>query len=124
MPELISLSLLLTVFKIVGGVGTCTGFIFGVFKVISWIKAKFISIDQNVVDMKNSMDSHITGLREEIKNQTTTLAGELREQRQDFRTFYAPTLLHMLQNNKAQETAPVPVRARKQPIKIVKKKRK
>jgi hypothetical protein len=100
--------------KIAGTGVSALGFIFGVFKVINWVKNKFTSIDANVVELKNSMDTNFNGLREDIKHQTTTLASALSEQRQDFRTFYAPTLLMMQQFQQ-----PAPVRAK--PSKRVKK---
>ncbi len=93
--------------KIAGTGVSALGFVFGVFKVINWIKGKFVSIDNNVVALKQSMDASIGGLREDIKHQTSTLAAALSEQRQDFRTFYAPTLLMMQQMQQ-----PAPLRAK------------
>jgi len=119
MPELISLTLILTIFKVLGGVTTLVSLAYGVFKVITWIKNKFTSIDENVVALKTSMDTHITGLREDIKSQTTTIASALSEQRADFRTFYAPTLL-MLQQQSAQQL--IPVRAKRPARKPARKK--
>jgi len=82
----------------------------GVFKVINWVKTKFISINNNVIDLKTSMDTHIQGLRDDIKHQTATLATALSEQRQDFRTFYAPTLLMMQQSSAPALRAKKPVK--------------
>lgn len=110
MPGFISLALIYTIIKVVGGASTFFGLLFGVFKVISWIKTKFTSIDNNVVELKNSMDTHITGLRDEIKHQTQALTSELKEQRQDFRTFYAPTLLQMMATKTPE---PLPIRAKR-----------
>ena len=90
MPDLISVTLILTILKITGGLTALCTFMFGVFKVINWIKTKLANIDANVVDLKNSMDENIGGLREEIKFQTATLATALSEQRSDFRSYYAP----------------------------------
>lgn len=105
--EPISAVFVLGVLKIVGSVASALGFLFGVFKVINWVKAKFVSIDTNVVELKKSMDTNINGLREDIKHQTATLASALSEQRQDFRTYFAPTLLMMQQLQQ-----PAPLRAK------------
>lgn len=113
--ESVTLAALINVFKISGTAVSIVGSIFGVFKLIGWIKTKFVSIDKNVIELKNIMESNITGLRDDIKAQTNTIANELREQRADFRTFYAPTLLHM-QSQLREATAPqplVPVRAKR-----------
>jgi len=99
--------------KVASGVVSGLGLIFGVFKVITWIKNKFTSIDANVVELKNSMDTHITGLREDVKAQTATIAAALSEQRQDFRTFYAPTLWAMQQT---QQPAPARAKPRKRAV--------
>ena len=103
--------------KILGSVTGILASVFGVFKVINWIKTKFNSIDSNVVELKKSMDTHIGGLREDIKNQTTAITAALSEQRQDFRTFYTPTLLLMQRQASSYEPfETMPVRARK-PVK-------
>ena len=112
MPDPISLATIMFILKILGGVMTFSTVIVGVFKVINWIKTKFISINDNVVELKNSMDTHISGLREDIKLQTSTIATALSEQRQDFRTFYAPSML-MQQMQSFQTQAAVPVRAKR-----------
>ena len=109
MPDFISLTLILTICKILGGVSFISGAIIGVYKVINWVKTKLSSIDLNVVELKQSMDTHITGLRDDVKAQTNALTTELREQRSDFRTFYAPSLLQMMSAN---QPVPVPVRAK------------
>lgn len=101
--EPISVAALLGGIKIVSSIVSALGLVFGVFKVITWIKNKFTSIEANVVDLKSSME----GVREDIKHQTSTLASALSEQRQDFRTFYAPTLLMMQQMQQ-----PAPLRAK------------
>ena len=89
------------------------GLLFGVFKVINWVKSKLTNIDANVIALKNSMDTHITGLRDDIKDQTAAITSALSEQRQDFRTFYAPMSL-LMQNQQNQYQAIV---AAKKPIK-------
>ena len=91
---------------------TFSTLIVGVYKVINWIKSKLTNIDSNVVALKDSMDTHISGLREDIKLQTSTIATALSEQRQDFRTFYAPSML-MQQMQALQAPAAVPVRAKR-----------
>ncbi len=96
------------------------GFAYGVFKVITWVKNKFISINDNVVELKNSMDTHITGLREDIKLQTSTIATALSEQRADFRTFYGPAMMMQFQTQLQQNA--VPVRAKRAVRKPAKKK--
>ena len=110
MEPIITIATLLFLGKIVGAITALSTALFGVFKVINWIKAKFVSIDDNVVKLKDSMDVHITGLRDDIKEQTKTISNALSEQRQDFRMLYAPTLL-MLQQT--QQFGPAPVRAKK-----------
>jgi len=112
--EPISWATLLFAGKILGSLTGVTTALFGVFKVINWIKAKIANIDSNVVELKTSMDAHIGGLRDDIKQQTTTLATALQEQRADFRTFYAPTIMAMQQRYEPWESAPV--RAKK-PVK-------
>ena len=114
MPDPISLATILLILKIAGGITTFSGFVIGVFKVITWIKNKLSNIDSNVVALKNSMDTHIGGLREDIKLQTSTIATALSEQRADFRTFYAPSLLMMQQqSSQFQAAAAMPVRAKR-----------
>lgn len=102
--EAITVASFIGVIKIISGFLSAIGILFGVFKVINWIKSKLTSIDSNVVELKQSMSSHVNGLREDIQEQTKVISSALGEQRQDFRTFYAPTLLMMQQ---AQMTAPV-----------------
>lgn len=126
MPDPISLATILLILKIAGGITTFSGSIIGVFKVITWIKNKLTNIDSNVVALKDSIDTHINGLREDVKSQTSTIATALSEQRADFRTFYAPSLLMMqnLQNaQSAQLPAVSPVRA-KRTVKPAKRKSK
>ena len=116
MPDPISLATILFILKIAGGVMTFATFIIGVFKVITWIKNKLTNIDSNVVALKDSIDTHINGLRDDVKVQTSTLGTALSEQRADFRTFYAPSLLMMQQQNaqfQANTPASVPVRAKR-----------
>jgi hypothetical protein len=115
---MLDLNAIYIILKILGGISTFTGLTFGVFKVITWIKNKFNNIDANVVALKSSMDTHINGLREDIKTQTTTLANALSEQRADFRTFYAPTLL-LLQQHQQALALPTPARAKR----VVRKKK-
>lgn len=117
--EPISAVLILSILKVLGSITSALGVIVGVFKVIGWIKTKLVSIDENVVELKNSINTDINGLREDIKHQTATLASALNEQRQDFRTYFSPTVALMQQ---LQTPAPVRAkpRARKKPIKRVK----
>jgi hypothetical protein len=110
--EAITIAQLVGITKIISFITGFGGLLFGVFKVINWIKSKLTNIDSNVVELKKTFESNMAGLREDIKSQTTTLATALSEQRADFRTFYAPTLL-MMQQQQLQE--PLPVRA-KRPI--------
>src|SRR5208337_2874710 len=115
----ITITALVNGVKILSGIVSALGLIFGVFKLITWIKNKFISIDNNVVELKKSMDTHIGGLRDDIKNQTTVLSTALAEQRSDFRTFYGPSLLYNMQQQTQQA---VPVRAKRAPRKTIRKK--
>ena len=117
MPELVSLTLILTILKITGGLATLCTLMFGVFKIVRWIKHKFTSIDANVIQLKKSMDDHIGGLREDIKIQTATLATALQEQRADFRTFCAPSLL-MMNQQLHPLLAATPVRAKRAAKKV------
>ena len=117
----VTIAALINGIKILSGIVSALGLLYGVFKVINWIKSKLTSIDSNVVELKNSLESHIGGLREDIKTQTTTLASALAEQRQDFRTFYAPTLLYMQQSQNPLQTAPARAK-RAAPKKIIRKK--
>jgi hypothetical protein len=123
MVDPISLTAIILAGKVVGSTLTLLSVIFGAFKAVNWIISKIQDISTNVVELKTSMDSHITGLREDIKNQTTTIASALGEQRQDFRTFFAPTLLmlHRAQESQPFDKVPVEVptlvRAKKNPVK-------
>lgn len=93
--------------KIIGGVISASGLLFGVFRVINWIKNKFINIDKNVTDLKDSMDKNMVGLRDDIKAQTASITDALKEQRADFRTFVAPVLLQTQFTNSSLITTPV-----------------
>ena len=119
MMDPISFATLLLFCKIIGTVTTLITLPIGVFKVISWVKNKFNSIDNNVVELKNSLNSHFDALRSDVQEQTKTIAGALSEQRQDFRTFYNPLL--MLQQAQAQQLA-TPVRAKRASRKPIRKK--
>jgi len=98
--------------KIIGIILTACSFLFGVFKVINWIKAKFVNIDSNVKDLKDTINVSMTGLRDDVKEQTTVLVKELQEQRADFRAFIGPALFQM-QQNALLNSQIVPVRAKK-----------
>ena len=108
----ITVSVLSNWIKIVSGIMSCVGLFYGVFKVINWLKSTLIRLDTNVVELKKSMDEHIGGLREDIKLQTSTLATALQEQRADFRTFCAPSLL-MMNQQLHPLLAATPVRAKR-----------
>ena len=113
--EAITVGTLLDFAKIIGAISFLGSVSIGVFKVINWIKTKLSSIDMNVVELKNSMDANVAGLREEIKSQTHTIASALSEQRQDFRTFFAPSLL-MAQQHYVMPHAAVPLKAK--PVRV------
>jgi hypothetical protein len=117
MLDPISITVFASVARDISIISSIAGGAYGIFKVISWVKGKFVSIDNNVVELKNSMDNHITGLREDIKTQTAILASALSEQRADFRTFYAPTLLLMQQAQQSLYQPPAPIRAKRAPRK-------
>ena len=110
--EPITLTIVFSVLKDASIIASSVAALFGVFKVINWIKTKIANIDSNVVELKTSMDTHIIALRNDVKDQTTAITAALSEQRQDFRTFYAPTLLMM--QNQQNQFQPVPIRAKKQ----------
>lgn len=114
--EPVSLATVFFIFKVIGTITTACGFLFGVFKLIMWIKNKFVNIDANVTALKSTMETGFTNLSNDIKAQTTTIASELREQRQDFRTFYAPTLLAMQQAVQQPIAAPARARRRKKDL--------
>ena len=118
MPEPLTIAGIFGIIKIASGILSAIGVLFGMFKIINWIKVKLSNIDTNVVELKNSMDSHITGLRDDIKSQTINIVSELKEQRSDFRTFYGPTLLHMQLNSPLA----APLKAKRTVRKAVKKK--
>jgi hypothetical protein len=111
---MVSLATLLLILKFIGGVVSALTLLFGVFKVINWVKNKFINIDANVTALKDSMETGLNKLSDDIKSQTHTIATELKEQRQDFRTFYAPILM-MQQMQQSMNAAPV--RAKRSPRK-------
>lgn len=108
--------------KIIGAITTVSGVIIGAFKMFSWVKNKFVNIDATVTDMKSTMEIGFKNLSDDIKQQTTTIAAELKEQRADFRTFYAPTLLMMQQTAAITQPQPPPIRA-KRSVKRIRKKR-
>jgi hypothetical protein len=113
MEPTITLASLYTISKIIGSITTLFGIGYGVFKVISWVKSKFVNIDANVTALKNTMETGFNKLSEDIKSQTTIIASELKEQRQDFRTFYAPILMMQQMQQNPQVTAPA--RAKRSP---------
>ena len=112
---MVSLTLIWLIIKIIGAASSVLAFIFGVFKVINWVKNKFINIDANVTSLKSTMENGFKNLSDDINKQTSTIAGELKEQRQDFRTFYAPIL--MMQQMQQQPPLVAPVRAKRAPRK-------
>lgn len=122
MEPVITLSALMTLGKVVGTVMTLIGIPIGAMKIINWVKTKFINIDANVTALKATMEVGFDKLNENIQNQTTTIATELKEQRADFRTFYAPTLLMMQQAAAITAPSPTPVRAKRSPRRKIKKK--
>lgn len=115
--ETVSLTAILNYAKLIGEISSAIAFIFGVFGVINWIKNKFININDNVIGLKNSMDTHMNGLRDDIKDQTRIISTALQEQRSDFRAFYNPNLYNMHTNG-----AYVMTRAKRTPAKKKKKK--
>ena len=121
MEPVISVSALMLIGKIIGTITASTTTLFGVFKVYNWIKGKFVSIDSNVTALKSTMEEGFKNLSEDLKQQTTSVVGELKEQRADFRTFYAPTLLMMQQAASTIRTQPVPVKAKRSRKKITRK---
>ena len=116
MEPVVTLSALMLVGKIVGSGSALFGTLFGVFKVINWVKTKFTNIDQNVTTLKSTMESGFSNLSNDIKDQTKTIAQELREQRQDFRTFYGPVMMQQAIQQSIQ-ALPAPARAKRSPVK-------
>jgi hypothetical protein len=111
--EALTVTSLVNYIKVISGAISIMAFVLGVFRVINWVKNKFTSIDANVIQLKNTIDTQMGGLREDVKHQTNAIVSAMGEQRADFRTFYAPTLLMMQQN--AQLQAAVPIRAKQPP---------
>ena len=80
-----------------------------------------------MVQLKESIDTHVNGLRDEMKSQTHTIATALSEQRQDFRTFFAPSLLmaqqqqYILQSGLSQAAVPIKAKRRSSTRKPAKK---
>ena len=95
--DAISLTTLIFIGKVLGLAGSFVAGLFGVFKVLAWIKNKFINIESNIVDMRSDLKQGLDGIKEGIIHQTQSLTSELKEQRQDFRTFYATPMLLMQQ---------------------------
>jgi hypothetical protein len=90
--EAITVASFVGVVKVISGFLSAIGILFGVFKVINWIKSKLTSIDSNVVELKQSMSAHVNGLRDDIQEQTKVISHALGEQRADMRSFYLPFL--------------------------------
>lgn len=108
--ESLTVAGLIDILKVITTIAGSLALLFGVFKMINWVKNKFININNNVIALEQSLTTNMQGLREDIKDQTHTLATELREQRQDFRTFYGPYIMHM---NMQQQLQPATARAKK-----------
>ena len=100
---------------------------FGLFKVINWVKTSFIDIKDKV----HSLNTNITGLITKVEEQTTAVVkkteeqthavvGEVKELRGDFRTFYVPALL--TQNQLTGKPSRVGQRAKKKPALKAKRK--
>jgi hypothetical protein len=68
------------------------GVVIAAYKVVQWIKdireKDLHEIKTGMVDMHTG----VLGLQTEMAKQTDALVNELKEQRQDFRTFYGPLL--------------------------------
>jgi hypothetical protein len=97
------------------------GVIWSAYKGVNWIKEIRDKDFVNLTSSVSSLNTHITGLRDELKQQTAAFTGavsmqttglrdELKELRSDLRTFYVPS-------------NPRPARAKKE-IKPVKSPRK
>ena len=78
----VSLPLLYDISKTLIGAGSLA---VGAYKVVQWIKD---IREKDLADMK----SGITAMQVGLEKQTEALISELKEQRQDFRTFYGPLL--------------------------------
>ena len=121
MEPVVSLSTIWLISKVIGAVTTISGLIIGVFKMINWVRNKFINIDANVTALKATMETGFKNLNDGLTHQTDSVVGELKEQRADFRTFYAPSLLMMQQAAATITPQIAPVRAKRSAKKIARK---
>lgn len=98
-----------TIMSIIKWTPLIGGAIWGLFKGYQWVKdvreKDLKQLKQNMADLHTGIE----GVRAAIDTQTQSLVAELREQRQDFRTFYAPLL--------TIAAGPTPARAKKTPPK-------
>lgn len=108
--EPVSISMLISIGEVIGGIATSIGFLFGVFKVINWVKTKFTNIDANVLTLNETINTNFTALRDDIKDQTKVLNSSLSEQRQDFRTFFTPLLMGLQTQSSVLNAAPARAR--------------
>ena len=90
---------------------------FGLFKVITWVKTSFVDIKDKV----HNLNINIAGLITKIEEQTHAVVGEVKELRSDFRTFYVPALLS--QNQLSGKPSRVAQRAKKKVAAKAKKKK-
>ena len=67
-----------------------SGMAIGIYKAVQWVKD---NRGKDLYEIKTGiteMHAGVAGLQTEMSKQTDALVNELKEQRQDFRTFYSP----------------------------------
>lgn len=89
------------------------------FKAYDWVKGirqqDFPEVNQSLTQVKDMLGV----VKQSVDAQTTAIVNELKEQRQDFRTFYAPPALPLLQHAAVRGRAPA--RRKNKPSKTVDK---
>jgi hypothetical protein len=110
MIQVISVPLLIDIGKWVSGFSAV---LWAGFRAFTWVKQirekDLAELKQNVGNVQVSVD----GVKAAIEHQTNRIVSELQEQRQDFRTFYAPLLTTAMVPMQMQQAR----RAKKAPVK-------
>ena len=79
------------------------GVFFVLYKAVDWIKSiktnDLANVQVGVVDIKDSLDK----VHDEVKGQTTAVCTELKEMRQEFRTYFAPMIATSARSRKRKK---------------------
>lgn len=79
------------VYELIKTLGPAAGFLFGVYRLVEWVKGSFSSLqsgsDATNLKLENT-NNKLDSLNERIDAQTGSIVGELKEVRADFRSFY------------------------------------